>query len=202
MGALLAAGSRVRAGFEYSTQASSAESIAGYDSPANIQEVLAGAMLGSGVFSDAYVEVKTPSFAGLVHGYITAMGTTYTDVGDPYEIGTLIRGLIETYLPILTVTRQDAVAVDYVPPAAQANPALQQVYIPPPPGSQAQNQLNAGQQNQSGQQCSFSQQSIGDYLACQFGITSPIGGIAAGTIAGALGLLLVGGIALIALKRV
>jgi hypothetical protein len=191
MGALLAAGSRVRAGFEYSSVASSADSIAGYDSPGNIQSVLTGAMLGSGVFSDAFVDVKEPGWAGLQHGYITASGTTYQDVGDPYDISTLIRGLIETYLPVLTVTRQDAVAVDAIPAAQQGKPGVQQVYNP--------NAVQT-QPNQPGQ-CSWSKQSFGDFIACELGINSPISGVGVGAVGALVGVGVLTLIAVVALKR-
>lgn len=174
MGALLAAGSRIRAGFEYQSTASIAQHNEGEDSAAQIQEVLSGVMLGSGVFSQAFVQVNEPGWFGLQHGYITASGTTYTDVGDPYEISSLIAGLIQSYLPILTVTRRDAVAIDYVPPEAARRPGVQQTYDP-------SRQQAQGQQQQQGE-CNWDQLSFGDYVACQLGISSPIGGVGVGAV--------------------
>ncbi len=182
MGALVAKGSRVRAGFEYQSNASIAQHNAGEDTAATIQEVLAGAMLGSGVFSQAFVQVNEPAWMGLQHGYITASGTTYGDVNDPYEISNVIAGLIQTYLPVLTVTRRDPVAIDYVPPEAVGKPGVQQVYDP----SQQQNQNQPNQPSK----CDWNKLSVGDYVACQLGIT-PTAGIAAGAIGS---LVLVGGI--------
>ncbi len=181
MGALVASGSRVRAGFEYQSNASIAEHNAGEDSATNIQSVLSGAMLGSGVFSQAFVQVNEPAWMGYQHGYITASGTTYQDVNDPYEISNTIAGLIQSYLPVLTVTRRDAVAIDYVPPGAVGRPGVQQVYSPPAPGQQ--NQLPGAPSNCAGM-------SAGDWIACQLGIT-PTAGIAAGAIGT---LVLVGGV--------
>lgn len=195
MGALLAAGSRVRAGFEYQSNASIAQHNAGEDSASQIQDVLAGAMLGSGVFSQAFVQVKEPGWLGYQHGYITASGTTYTDVNDPYEVSTLIAGLIQEYLPVLTVTRRDAVAVDYVPPSAANRPGVQQVYDP----SQQQTQNQSGQPPKPGE-CKWDDLSFGDYVACQLGITSPISGVGVGAV-GALVAVGVGTLILVAVLR-
>lgn len=193
MGALVASGSRVRAGFEYQSNASIAEHNAGEDTAATIQQVLTGAMLGSGVFSQAFVQVNEPAWMGLQHGYITASGTTYADVNDPYEISNLIAGLIQDYLPVLTVTRRDPVAIDYVPPNAVGKPGVQQVYDP----------SRQATQNQSGQpgECKWDQLSFGDFIACNLGITSPIGGIGVGAV-GALLAVGLGTLVLVAvLKR-
>jgi len=181
MGALVAAGSRVRAGFEYQSNASIAQHGEGQDTASYIQEVLSGAMLGSEVFSQAFVQVNEPAWMGYQHGYITASGTTYTDVNDPYEISNLIASLIQSYLPVLTVTRRDPVAIDYVPPGAAGRPGVQQVYNPPAPGQQ--NQLPGAPSQCAGM-------SAGDWIACQLGIT-PTAGIAAGAIGT---LVLVGGV--------
>jgi hypothetical protein len=192
LGALVVSGSRVRAGFEYQSNASIAEHNAGEDTAATIQEVLSGAMLGSGVFRDAFVQVNEPAWMGLQHGYITASGTTYQDVNDPYEISNLIAGLIQSYLPVLTVTRRDPVAIDYVPPEAARRSGVQQVYDP---SRQQQNQNQFGQPSK----CDWDKLSIGDYVACQLGIT-PTAGIAAGAVGT---LVLVGGVLalLVFLKR-
>lgn len=191
MGALVASGSRVRAGFEYQSNASIAQHSEGQDSASQIQEVLAGAMLGSGVFSQAFVQVNEPAWMGLQHGYITASGVTYTDVGDPYEISNLIAGLIQNYLPVLTVTRRDPVAIDYVSPEAARRPGVQQVYDP-------SRQQTQGQQQQG--ECKWDQLSFGDYIACQLGISSPIGGVGVGAV-GALVAVGIGTLILVAVLR-
>lgn len=190
MGALVASGSRVRAGFEYQSRASIAQHNAGEDSTATIQDVLSGAMLGSGIFRDAFVQVNEPAWGGLQNGYITAQGTTYTDVNDPYEISTLIAGLIASYLPVLTVTRRDPVYVDYVPPEAATRPGVQQIYN--------EGTIRPGQQQQG--ECNWDQQSFGDYIACQLGITSPIGGVGVGAV-GALLAVGLGTLVLVAVLR-
>jgi len=66
------------------------------------------------------------------------------------------------------------------------------------PGSQLQgtpytNQAANQNQNQPPAQCDFSAMGLGDYFACLFGIKSPIGGLAAGTVGG----LIVGGVGLL-----
>lgn len=193
MGALIASGSRVRAGFEYQTTSSIAQRNAGEDSAATIQDVLSGAMVGSGVFRDAFVQVKEPGWGGLQNGYITASGTTYTDVGDSYEISNLIAGLIQSYLPVLRVTRRDPVYIDYVPPEATSKPGVQQIYnegtVRPP-----------GQPPKPGE-CKWDDLSFGDYIACQLGISSPIGGVGVGAV-GALLAVGLGTLVLVAvLKR-
>lgn len=191
MGALIASGSRVRAGFEYQSSASIAQHQEGLDSTGHIQEVLSGAMLGSGVFRDAFVQVKEPGWGGLQNGYITATGTTYADVNDSYEISNLIAGLIQSYLPVLRVTRRDPVYIDYIPPEAAARPGVQQVYNEStirPPGQQ-----------QPGE-CNWDQQSFGDWIACNLGIDSPIGGVGVGAV-GALLAVGLGTLVLVAVLR-
>jgi hypothetical protein len=49
--------------------------------------------------------------------------------------------------------------------------------------------------------CNWNQMSVGDYLACQMGITSPIGGIAAGTVGGVVGALILGLVVIAFVKR-
>ena len=191
MGALVATGSRVRAGFEYSSNASIAQHSAGDDTAANIQEVLSGAMLGSGVFSQAFVQVNEPAWMGYQHGYIIAQGTTYQDVSDPSQISDLIAGLIQQFLPVLTVTRRDPVAIDYVPPNAAGRPGVQQVYDP--------SRVQTPGQQQPGQ-CNWNTQSFGDYIACQLGISSPIGGVGVGAV-GALLAVGLGTLVLVAVLR-
>jgi hypothetical protein len=197
MGALIASGSRVRAGFEYQTTASIGEHNAGEDSAATIQEVLTGVMLGSGIFRDAFVQVKEPGWGGLQNGYITATGTTYVDVGDSYEISNLIAGLIQAYLPVLRVTRRDAVGIDYVPPTAVGKQNVQQVYDPGRPNTQTQNQNQLGQPSE----CKWDDLDFGDWIACNLGIKSPIGGVGVGAV-GALLAVGLGTLVLVAvLKR-
>lgn len=194
MGALIASGSRVRAGVEYQSAASIAEHNEGLDSAAHIQEVLTGAMLGSGVYKDAFVQVKEPGWFGYQNGYITTVGTLYTDVADPYQIKTLITGLIQDYLPVLRVTRQDEVAIDYVPPEAAGRPNVQQVYDP------SQQQMQQSLPGQPGQPSKCAGMSPGNWIACQLGIESPLGGVAAGTV-GALLAVGLGTLVLVAVLR-
>lgn len=197
MGDLLAKGSRVRAGFEYQSRATSAESIEGYDSPLYIQEVLTGAMLGSGKFESAFVEVKAPGWAGFQNGYITAMGTTFVDIGDPFEVSPIIHDLIQEYLPTVAVTRRDAVAIDSIPQAQVGKPNVQQVYDPSRSQTQTQNQKPPPPPGE----CDWDTQTFGDYIACQLGIKGAVSGLTAGATGAILGVGVLTVLAAVLLRR-
>lgn len=194
MGALIVSGSRVRFGVAYQSTASIAQHNEGLDSSAHIQEVLAGAMLGSGVYQDAFVQVKEPGWFGYQDGYITTVGTLYADVGDPYQIKNLVTGLIREYLPVLRVVYQDEVAIDYIPSGAVGKSGVQQVYDPKQ--TQTQNQNLPAKPGE----CKWDDLSIGDWVACQLGITSPIGGVGVGAV-GALLTVGIGTLILVAVLR-
>lgn len=194
MGALLAPGSQVRVGFAYETVATQSQINQGLERPVYIQDMLRNSLLEAGVFDSVSVTVSPPPVSFLTDGYILVQGITRSQQSSPDNIGQIAQSFIAQALPAISVTRRDPVVIDAIPANAQgqsniAQPNWQQ-YTP-----QAQQQ-----QAQAGE-CNWDRQSFGDYLACQIGITSPIGGIAAGTVGGLAGALILGLIAIAVIKR-
>lgn len=194
MGDLLAKGSQVRVGFEYQNMVSIAEAQQGLESPFHIQEVLAGAMLGSGEFANAFAEVKPPGWGGLQNGYITVMGTTFVDKGHPEDVGGLVQQLIQEYLPTVRITRRDRVAIDSIPQASVGKPGIQQTYDPSRTLPQQGQALPPGE-------CKWDAMSFGEYVACQLGIESPLGGVGVGAAGALVGVGVITLLAVVLLKR-
>jgi hypothetical protein len=194
MGALLAPGSQVRVGFAYETNATQSQINQGLERPIYIQDMLRNSLLGAGIFDSVSVTVTPPPVSFLTDGYILVQGITRGQQSDPNNIGQIVQSFIAQALPAISVTRRDPVVIDAVPASAQgqsniAQPNWQQ-YTP-----QAQQQ-----QAQAGE-CNWDTQSFGDYVACQLGISSPIGGVGVGAV-GALLAVGLGTLVLVAvLKR-
>lgn len=194
MGALLAPGSQVRVGFAYETVATQSQINQGLERPVYIQDMLRNSLLEAGIFDSVSVTVTPPPVSFLTDGYILVQGITRGQQGDPDNIGQIIQSFISQALPAIRTTRRDPVVIDAVPANAQgqsniAQPNWQQ-YTP-----QAQQQ-----QAQAGE-CNWDTQSFGDYIACQLGISSPIGGVGVGAV-GALLAVGLGTLVLVAvLKR-
>jgi hypothetical protein len=191
MGALVAPGSVVRVGFAYNYDSTSAGVEAERQGAGWLQQAIAGQLQAVGVFSSVSVYVQQPQYGNFQDGYITVQLTTREQQSDPEIVGDTVQYAIQAYAPGISIERRDAVVIDSIPASAVGQSGVAQVT--------QQQQVNSNIGGSS--QCNWDTQSIGDYLACQFGISSPVGGIAAGTVAGALGLLLIGGAALILLKR-
>lgn len=190
MGALVAAGSEVKVGFAYNIQTTSEEAFQGYGEPAYIQEVLRGALLGSGAFSSVAVIVN-PEASIFQNGYILIQGILYTDQVMPEEVGNVAEGLIREYLPTIQIKRRDAVWV-------LSRPANRLDATAPFDPTQT------GQQNQlPGQpgECKWSELDFGDYLACQLGIKGTVGGMAAGAMGALVGVGVLTLLAVVLLKR-
>lgn len=191
MGALVAAGSEVKVGFAYNIQTTSEEAFQGYGEPSHIQEVLRGALLGSGLFSSVAVIVN-PEASIFRDGYILIQGTLYTDQVMPEEIGNITEDLIREYLPTIQIKRRDPV---HVLSAPANRPEATRPFDPTRPGGQ-QNQL-PGQPGE----CNWSQMSFGDYVACQLGIKSPLGGVGVGAAGALVGVGVITLLAVVLLKR-
>lgn len=174
MGALLVSGSQVRVGFAYESVATQSQINQGLERPVYIQDMLRNSLLEAGIFDSVSVTVSPPPISFVTDGYILVQGTTRGQQGDPNNIGLIVQNFIAQALPAINVTRRDPVVIDAVPTSAIGRSDVAQVnaqqYAP-------QNQ----QQNQS-QECDWDKLSFGDYVACQLGITSPIGGIGAGAV--------------------
>lgn len=190
MGAIVAAGSEVKVGFAYNISATSQEQFQGETTPAHIQEVLRGALLGSGLFS-AVAVIVNPEAAIYRDGYILIQGLLYADQVMPEEVGNIAESLIREYLPAIHMTRRDAVWVLSRPanrPDATApfNPTQtgQNNVIPPPPGK-----------------CDLGKQDFGDWVSCMLGIDSPLGGVGVGAAGALVGVGVLTLLAVVILKR-
>lgn len=193
MGALLAAGSQVRVGFAYESVATQSQINQGLDRPVYIQDMLRNSLLEAGVFDSVSVTVSPPPVSFLTDGYILIQGINRGQQSNPDNIGLTVQNFIAQALPAIAVTRRDPVVIDAIPASAQgrsdvAQPNWQQ-YTP-----QAQQQ-----QAQAGE-CNWDRLSFGDYIACQLGITSPLGGVGVGAV-GALVAVGVGTLILVAVLR-
>lgn len=190
MGALVAAGSEVKVGFAYNVSATSEQQFQGETTPAYIQKVLRGALLGSGLFSSVAVIIN-PEASIIRDGYILIQGLLYTDQVMPEEVGNIAESLIREYLTAIHMTRRDAVWV-------LSRPANR------PEATAPFNPTQTGQQNQlPGQpgECKWATMDFGDYLACQLGIKGTVGGMAAGAMGALVGVGVLTLLAVVVLKR-
>jgi hypothetical protein len=188
MGDLLAPGSQARVGFAFNySLAWDADETAAMGA-GSIQSAIYNQLASLGVFSSISVTVN-PMPAFLSDGYILVYATAKDGQSNPENIGDMVQYAIQQYVPRVLITRRDPVKIDYVPPEAQGKAGVAQP-------SQTQ-QLP---QSQPGQ-CNWDTQSFGDYVACQLGISSPIGGVGVGAV-GALVAVGIGTLILVAvLKR-
>jgi len=194
MGALLAPGSQVRVGFAYESVATQSQINQGLERPVYIQDMLRNSLLEAGIFDSVSVTVSPPPISFLTDGYILVQGITRGQQSDPNNIGQIVQSFVAQTLPAINTTRRDPVVIDAIPSSAQGRPDTAQ------PNWQQYTPQAQQQQAQAGE-CDWDTQGFGDYLACQLGINSPIGGIAAGTVTG-LGVALLAGLGfLILLKR-
>lgn len=186
LGALtIAAGSEVKIGFEFNLTATIQEANQGAADPGFMREVIAGSVYG--IFDSVNVTIQSPAYAGLQNGYILIQGRLWQDVASVTDLESAIeRAVSDTDLPI-QITRRDPLAVLSVPSNRQN---IQQPF-----------DTSVQQQTQPGQ-CNWAQQSIGDYVACQLGISSPIGGVAAGTFGGLAAAGVIALLAVVFLKRI
>ena len=193
MGELLAAGSRIRVGFAYNYSRA-------YDGDETeamgvgyIQSGLSNQLNALGVFSSVGVAVKMPEYFDLQDGYITVSLTTADGQDNTDNVAGMIQYAISTYLPRILITRYDGTTIDHVPLEAQGKPGVAQVTRPPqqqsilppsPPGA-----------------CNWSAMDFGDYIACQLGIKSPLGGVATGAAGALVGVGVITLLAVVLLKR-
>jgi hypothetical protein len=192
MGALLAPGSQMRVGFAYDIVGSGAQIMAGQSEAAYIQNTLTGNLLEFGIFDSVVVTVSPPPMSFFTDGYILVQGVTRNQQNDPNNIGSIVERQIIDYLPAIRITRKDPVVIDAVPTQAQgrsdiAQPNWQQ-YAP------------QAQQGRLGE-CNWDQQPFGDYVACQLGISSPLGGVGVGAAGALIGVGVLTLLAVVLLRR-
>jgi hypothetical protein len=194
MGALLAPGSQVRVGFAYESTATQSQINQGLERPVYIQDMLRNSLLEAGIFDSVSVTVSSPPVSFLTDGYILIQGATRGQQSDPSNIGQIVQSFIAQTLPAISVTRRDPVVIDAVPASAIGRADIAQVNAQQYTPQAQQQQAQAGE-------CNWDQQSFGDYIACQLGISSPIGGVGVGAV-GALLAVGLGTLVLVAvLKR-
>jgi hypothetical protein len=194
MGALLAPGSQVRVGFAYESTATQSQINQGLERPVYIQDMLRNSLLEAGIFDSVSVTVTPPPVSFLTDGYILVQGITRGQQSSPDNIGQIVQSFIAQALPAISVTRRDPVVIDAVPASVQGRPDTAQ------PNWQQYTPQAQQQQAQAGE-CNWDTQSFGDYIACQLGISSPIGGVGVGAV-GALLAVGLGTLVLVAvLKR-
>ena len=193
MGALLAQGSQVRVGFAYESVATQSQINQGVERPVYLQDMLRNSLLEAGIFDSVSVTVSPPPVSFLTDGYILIQGTTRNQQSDPSNIGQIVQSLIAEALPANRKTRRDPVVIDAVPTSVVGRSDVAQVNA-----QQYAPQTGQGQPPQG--QCNWDTQDFGDWVACQLGIDSPLGGVGVGAV-GALIAVGVGTLILVAVLR-
>ncbi len=193
MGELLAPGSRLRVGFAYNYSRAYDGDETEAMGPGYIQSGLSNQLNALGVFSSVSVTVKMPEYFDLQDGYITTHLTTKDGQSDPENVAGMIQYAIQQYLPRILVTRYDGTTIDFVAPDVVGKPGVAQVTRPP----QQQSTLPPSPPGA----CNWSAMDFGDYIACQLGIKSPLGGVTAGAAGALVGVGVITLLAVVLLKR-
>jgi len=216
----LAAGSRVRTGFEFDYNLAYNPDEIESQIVSYIQGPLYNYLDDDVTFGDVRISVQAPS--SFSSGYITAEATTRTPLPTPNAFGDMVAYGIAQYLPRIVATRRDETLVDYYgqgQPPGQPAPSVPsvcdwntmdfrdwtdcQLGI----GKFSKQQAPGSQVNTNPQlppapgECSWSQQTFGDYVACQLGIKSAIGGVAAGATGALVGVAVITIAAIVLLKK-
>lgn len=187
MGQLLAEGSQVRVGFAYNFESTSAGVNADRQGPGWLRSAIVTQLQYLDIFSSINVDVKPPAYQNFQDGYITIQVTLKDAQGSPSHIGDTAQYAIQAYAPGIFITRRDDVVIDYAAPGSVAQRTPQQQQLPSPPGQASQ--------------CRWETMSFGDYVACQLGISSPIGGIGIGAMGALVGVGVITLLAVVLLKR-
>lgn len=173
MGELVAPGSIVRVGFAFEM----ANTDYGLNSEAqgfqNVAEALRQHLLEQGTFSAVQVSVNPPQYWGIQDGYITVQVTLTDGQSNPRNIGDAVQYKLSDHTLGVIVTKRDFERIDFVPPSEVGKPGVAQVT----PQQATQTSPN---QPQAPGACNWDTMSFGDYVSCQLGITSPIGGVSVG----------------------
>lgn len=194
MGELLAPGSRIRVGFNF-TMANTDYGLAAEEQGfQNVRSALRQHLQELGIFSSVNVTVTPPQYLNIVDGYILVEGTVSDGQDNPRNIGDAAQyKLSSDYRLGIIITTRDPEMIDYVPPEAQGKPGVAQV-------TQQPQQRDSSPPAQPGD-CVWSQMSFGDYVACQLGIKSPLGGVTAGAAGALVGVGVITLLAVVLLKR-
>ena len=218
----LAAGSRLRVGFEFDYSGAYNPDEIESQIVSYIQGALYNYLADGVTFSDVRVSVSPPGYFS--SGYITVEATTRTPLPTPNSFGDMVAYGITQYLPRIVATRRDETLVDSYGTTQTQAPGLPPAGVPQVcswdtmdfrdywdcqfsigkfakrPGTQTPT-VNTNQPPPPPGTCVWSQMSVGDYIACQLGIKSAVQGVAAGAVGGLVGVaaLVILGVAL--LKR-
>lgn len=185
LGETLASGSGIRLGFQLF------DLYGGIADRSGVQDDIEGCLYNTGAFDSVSINLTETAATD----YLLIQAQTATDFGAVEHAAQLIEGQVRQCLPSgMTITRVDALAIDYRPvnrtDAAAPRGAYGQTQCPP--GTQAapaylglstQCQPIGGAPGAAARpgKCNYAQLSIGDYLACQMGVT-PTMGLAIGVI--------------------
>jgi len=167
MGQLLEAGSIARVGFAYNYDWTSTGVEAEKQGAGWLRSVVITQLQALDVFGSINVSVQPPAYQGFQDGYITVQVALKDAQSNPTNIGDMAQFAIQNYAPGIVIKRRDQVVIDHAAPGSVAQVTPQQ---------QQQSPLPTGQPSR----CVWETMSFGDYVACQLGITSPIGGMGVG----------------------
>ena len=167
-------GSKLRVGFafQWSDTLGYDPIASGYETnlASEIQANLVNYLNDGVTFRDVTARVDhVPDYA--YDGYVIIEATTAGwTIPDANVFGDMAAYILSQYLPILTVTKRDAVQIDYSAPAPPTpaptpTPTTPPATTPPPQPSQ----------------CNLNQQGLAKWIACQFGLKDSKGDYAAGT---------------------
>jgi hypothetical protein len=152
MGALPTS-SQIKVGFQFGLKDTL---FTNQDDATNIQNTIEGCVYSTGGFSSVAVDIQWAWYSASI--YVTVAVQTANDFAMLEDVGSLILGAIQSCLPNLDLIRRDN-TVGVGAADAAGNPLPQG--NAPPPGSNPQGK------------CDWStSKSVGDYLACQFGVST------------------------------
>lgn len=187
MGQLLESGSIARVGFAYNYDWTQAGVDAERQGPGWLRSAVITQLQALDIFSSINVSVQPPAYQNFQDGYITVQVALKDAQGSPSHIGDTAQYAIQAYAPGIAIKRRDQVVIDYAAPGSVAQVTPQQQSPLPSPQGQSQ--------------CNWDQLSFGDYVACQLGISSPIGGVGIGAMGALLGVGVITLLAVVLLKR-
>ncbi len=214
----LAAGSRVRVGFEFDYNLAYNPDEIESQIVSYIQGALYNYLADGVTFSDVRVSVQPVGHFS--NGYITVEATTRTPLPNPNVFGDMVENGIETYLQRIQWTRRDETLVDSYGTTQTQAPGLPPAGVPQVCSWETMTvedyfdcQLGRGRFSKAPQvntnpqapsapgACKWSQMSFGDYVACQLGIKSAVSGVAAGATGALVGVAAITILAVVLLKR-
>jgi len=189
LGELLANGSRIRIGFRL------LDLYGGIADRSGVPDDIEGCLYQTGAFNSVTVQLSESAALD----YLLIQGEVATDFAAVEDVASLIAGQVAQCLPSgMSITSSDALAIDFRPTGRTDAAAPRDTHggLICPPGTRAQSVWGGlstqcvkigGQPDGAPSQCDWSKLSIGDYLACQLGVT-PTTAILIGILGGVVAL--------------